>query len=153
MSRRLPVVSGTDLPCKHGLLFFFPPCHPTVSVACIPCFSRDSSVNSLEIPFSGLQIKPTMYKEREDEGRTHTAAASSTDFLHGPQARLSLQTLDSKSQLHRDQLSSLPPESPGHTEGLHVDIQAWQDGMEGCGVGFSSTTSQRNSLETAKQHL
>lgn len=113
------------------------PSHPVpsnnVSVACIPCFSRDSSLHSLEVPFSGLQIKPTMHKEHEDEGRANTAAAGSTDFLHDPQARPSLQILDSKSQLHRDQLGSLPPGSPGHTEGLRVDIQAWQDGLEGCG--------------------
>lgn len=104
-----------------------------VSAACIPCFSRDSSRNSLEVPFSGLQIESTTYKEHEDEGRTNRAAASSTEFLSVPQARLSLQTLDSKSQLHRDQLGSLPPGSPGHTEGLCVDTQAWQDGMEAVG--------------------
>lgn len=105
-------------------------------------------MNSLEVPFSGLQIKLTTYKE--DEGRTNTAAASSTDFVRGPQARLSLQIWDSKSQLRRDQLGSLLPESPGHIGGLHVDIQAWQDGMEGCGVTFSSTPAQKNSSETAK---
>lgn len=113
------------------------PSHPVLSnnvlVACIPCSSRDSSLHSLEVPFSGLQIKPTMHKEHEDEGRTNTAATSSTDFLRGSQAKLSLQILDSKSQLHRDQLGSLPPGSPGRTEGLLVDIQAWQDGLEGCG--------------------
>lgn len=111
-------------------------------------------MNSLEVPSSGLQIKPTMHKEHEDKRRTNTAAATSTDLLRGPQAGLSLQTLDSKSQLHRDQLGSLPLGSPGHTEGLHVNIQAWQDGMESCGVSFSSTPTQRNSSETAKdQHL
>lgn len=88
---------------------------------------------SLEVPFPGLQIKPTMYKEHEDERRTITAAASSTDFLHGPQARLSLQTLDSKFQLHRDQLGSLPPGSPGHTEGLcgHPSLVGWDGELGG----------------------
>lgn len=88
---------------------------------------------SLEVPFPGLQIKPTMYKEHEDERGTITAAASSTDFLHGPQARLSLQTLDSKFQLHRDQLGSLPPGSPGHTEGLcgHPSLVGWDGELGG----------------------
>lgn len=86
-------------------------------------------MNSLQVPFSGLQIKPTTYKEHEDEGGTNTATASSTDFLCGPQARLSLQSLDSKSQLHRDQLGSVPPGRPGHAVCGHPSLAGWDGGL------------------------
>lgn len=132
-ARVLPVVSRTDLQTWTQVLL--PTlCHPTMCqlpaflaspglVACIPWKSHSL----------GCRSNPQCTKNMKMREEQIQLLPGSTDFLRDPQARPSLQILDSKSQLHRDQLGSLPPGSPGHTEGLRVDIQAWQDGLEGCG--------------------
>lgn len=99
----------------------------------------------------GCGSNPRRTKNIEDEGSTNTALLQHSCRLYCPtalssnllsarstdQAARHLQIPDNKSQLHTDQLCTLPPVNPGQTDGLFVDSKSL------AGLGWRSAVTAR----------